>query len=211
MGQLIAPVIGGAAGASGPIAGAVAGSRVASAAAFGKIFEALGGVFEVFGSLRKATGAQEVGFAQAQAAGYWAAVARNNRIIAERAAEDVLARGRADVARRARATRLLVGRQRTALAGAGQLVDVGSALELTAEAQVTGKLDELTIRNIAERQALGFRTQGTNFEAEAVLADMRRREALRQGASTRRTFLFEAGTSLLSTASKTAARFFFRR
>ena len=67
---------------------------------FGEIFKALGGVAEVFGSLRKAGGAQEVGFAQAQAAGYWAAVARNNQILAERAAEDTLARGRADVARR---------------------------------------------------------------------------------------------------------------
>ena len=130
--------------------------------------------------------------AQAQAA-YQAAVARNNQILAERAAQDALARGRAEAAKQGVRTRQFIARQRTALAGAGQLVDVGSGLDLTADTAAAGRLEELTIRRNAEREALGFRTQGMNFAAEAQLARLR-------GQAARRALPFGIAGTLLTSA-----------
>lgn len=102
---------------------------------------------------------------------YQAAVARNNKIFAERAADDALERGRAEEKEQAIATKQLKGRQRAALAGAGIVVDQGSALQLTTETEELGKLEQMTIRSNAEREALNFRQQGANFESEAVLLE----------------------------------------
>lgn len=110
--------------------------------------------------------------AQAQAA-YQAGVYRNNQILAERAAEDEQAAGRAAVQRSQLATKQLQGRQRAVLAGNGVQVDTGGALDITSDTAAMGALDQETIRNNAERKALAYRAQGANFQADAQLATMR--------------------------------------
>jgi len=52
-------------------------------------------------------------------------------------------------------------------------VDEGTAQEVTEDTAAFGELDALTIRNNAEREALGFRTQGMNFQASGELAQLR--------------------------------------
>lgn len=117
----------------------------------------------------------------AQAAQYEQAIALRNQEIAELAAEDARERGRVKAAAEARRTKQLIALQRVALAGQGQLVDFGSALDLTADTAATGKLDELTIRNNAEREALGFEVGALNFESDAELARLRADAAIEQG------------------------------
>lgn len=103
---------------------------------------------------------------------YQAAVARNNQIIAERQAADSRARG-AEAERQQRIkTQQLIGRQRAVLAGNGVVVDEGSALDITTDTAGIGEQDALTVRANAEREALGYETQGMNFGAQAGLNSM---------------------------------------
>ena len=122
----------------------------------------------VAGTAVSAYGQYQAGQAQAAQANYAAAVARNNATLAQRAADDAQTRGQAAASQESLANAQLVGRQRAALAGAGQTVDMGSALDLTTDTKASGKLNELTILNNADREALGYEAQGMNFNAQAA-------------------------------------------
>lgn len=117
-------------------------------------------------------GQMQQGQAASKMAAYQRGVAENNAILANRAAQDALDRGKAEERRRREATRQLIGRQRAVLAGNGVVVDQGSALDITTDTAGMGELDALTIRSNAEREAAGFRAQGANFTNEAYLATM---------------------------------------
>lgn len=126
----------------------------------------------VVGTAMSAVGQLQAGKAQAAQLNYQAAVSRNNSILAQRAADDARLRGEEAARREASKTKQLAGRQRAALAANGQLVDQGSALDLTDDTMQIGKLDELTIRSNAEREALGYEAQGANFQAGSELNRM---------------------------------------
>jgi hypothetical protein len=134
-------------------------------------------VVAVIGLATSLTAAQQQAKAQKAQARYRAAVARNNATLAERAAADALARGKIAERRRAIQTRQATGRQRTLLAGAGQLVDEGSALDVTLDTAAIGAQDALTIRSNAQREALGFQQRGVNFQADAGLFDLTGKQA----------------------------------
>lgn len=123
---------------------------------------ALGAATSVYGSIQQGQAAK----AQAD---YQAAVARNNAVLASRAAADARSQGEVAAANRARQGAQLLGRQRATLASNGVLVDQGSALDLTSDTAGQNELDQLTIRNNAERQALGFEAQGMNYGSQAGL------------------------------------------
>jgi hypothetical protein len=107
--------------------------------------------------------------AAAGQAEYQQAVAKNNKIISERMAEDARVRGEEEVRKaRGRATRL-ASRQRTMLAGAGVAVEAGSALDLIGDTISVGEAEALTLRSNAEREALSFIMQGQGFQQEAAL------------------------------------------
>ncbi len=167
-------------------------------------FQTASTLFSIVGFVTQGQAARAQGQAAAQAAGYQASIARRNQIIANRAAEDALARGEAAKGRKELQTRQFISRQRTAQAGQGQKVDVGSALELVQDTAQFGKLDALQIRANAEREALGFRTQGLNFGSSAELMDLRARNALLEGDIGFKAGLFGAGKSLIKGAKKFA-------
>lgn len=121
---------------------------------------------------------KQQGKALAQQAQYRAQVAQNNQVLAERAAQDALQRGGVEEARQRMATNQNIGRQRAALAGSGQVVDTGSALTAITDTRAIGELDAQTIRSNAEREALGFRIKGMDFEAESALSRASGRQAL---------------------------------
>ena len=100
---------------------------------------------------------------------YQQAVAKNNKIISERMAEDARVRGEEEVRKARNRAKQLAGRQRTALAGAGVAVEQGSALDLIGDTISIGEVEALTIRSNAEREALGFIMQGQGFQQEAAL------------------------------------------
>jgi hypothetical protein len=134
--------------------------------------------------------------AQKQQAKYQAAVARNNAIVAERAATDARERGEKEELNFRKQLSQLKGKQRAAFSGSGVVVDEDSPLDVLAETAELGEIDALTIRNNAEREAYGFENQARNFENSAVASDAT--------ASNINPF-FTAGTTLLT--SGTAAAF----
>lgn len=146
-------------------------------------------------------GSIQQGKAAKNQADYQAQVARNNRIIAERKAEDARRRGAIEERQQRIKTAQLIGRQRASAAARGVVVDQGSALDITADTAAIGELDALTIRSNAEREALGFETQGANFEAESVL----RRRA---GSTAQSDSFLSAGGTLLSGTAKVADRWY---
>jgi hypothetical protein len=121
---------------------------------------------------------KKAGEAAANQAAYQGAVARNNQILSERAAQDAIQRGGVEESRSRMETSRLIGRQRAALAASGQVVDTGTALNITADTAGLGELDAQTIRSNAEREAYNLRIQGSNFGADATLREMSGRQAL---------------------------------
>ena len=126
--------------------------------------------------------------ASAEAARFRAQVAENNRQIAllnaeqearneanarrdaeraREAARDARDRGITDASQQRIQTRLLRERQRAAMAGANITIDQDSALDLMRETAGIGERDALTIRDNAEREALGFEQQATGFGVQA--------------------------------------------
>lgn len=130
-------------------------------------------VASALGTIAQVQSQRAAAKAAKQRAEYEAAVARNNQIFANRLADDALARGKIAETEQRKRVKQLQAAQRVAAAGQGVVVDEGSALDLTADTAALGELDALTIRNNAEREALGFRTQGINFQTSAALAQMR--------------------------------------
>ncbi len=121
------------------------------------------------GTIMQTSGQRASAQASANALRYQAQVAANNKIIADRAAADARKRGEVNANIQRQKSRQLVGRQRAALAGAGVVVDINSALSLTADTAGMGELDALTVKSNAEREALGFQAKAMQFGAEAGL------------------------------------------
>lgn len=123
-------------------------------------------------------GSVQQGQAASSQAAYQAQVARNNAILAERAAKDAEDRGRVAALNQRNRTKQLIGRQRAQLAANGVLVDRGSALDIVADTAQIGETDALTIENNADREAANYRAQGSNFTADAQLSLLRGKSAV---------------------------------
>ncbi len=167
-------------------------------------FQTVSTLLSVSGLAMQAQASAQAGVAAQRAAAYQAAVAKRNQAVANQAAEDALARGKVSTAKQALRTKQLIARQRGAGAAGGRRVDIaGSSLQdLTADTAAAGKLDELTIRSNAEREALGFRTRGLNFAAEGELALLRGESAEIEARGRQTEALFGIGTTLISGARK---------
>jgi hypothetical protein len=86
-----------------------------------------------------------------------------NAGIADWQAQDALARGRINEKRSRQQTEQTIGTQRVALASQGVDVNRGSALDVQADAAYLGELDAITIRNNAQKEAWGYKTQAANY------------------------------------------------
>lgn len=137
----------------------------------------------VIGTVMSVKGQTDQSKAAAAQANYQAAVGRNNQILAQRAADDARLRGEEAARKQKTNTSQLLGKQRAMLAANGVLVDSGSALDLTTDTAGIGKLDELTVRSNAEREALGYEAQGMNFQAGSELKGLEATNALSAGTS----------------------------
>lgn len=135
----------------------------------------------VIGGITSAGGAILGGMNASSQAAYQAGVARNNEAMAKAAARDALLRGGIEAKNKADQTRQLIGRERATLAGNGVDVNSGSALDIVSDTETAGATDELTIRDNARRQSIGYLNQGENFAGEAALDDTAQSNALLGG------------------------------
>jgi len=141
-------------------------------------------------------GQQAQAKADARSAAYKAAVARNNQQVAVWRAHDAAERGRTEVNKVNWKTAQLMGRQRTAQAGMGVVVDEESAGRIVEETAGWGKLDALNLAANVEREKYGLLVEGQNFESSAALSDMASRNALTAGRIGATTSLFEGASSV---------------
>jgi len=107
---------------------------------------------------------------QTQFAGQ-AAIARRDAEIRDRQATAVIAQGETDARQKALQLKAIEGRQLVTLAGQGADVTTGTSVDLLAETQELGKLDEERIRNNAAREAASIMADASNARANAALAD----------------------------------------
>ncbi len=155
----------------------------------------------VIGGIIQFQGQRAAGKAARAEAEYKAALAQNNRIRAEYLAEDAIERGKEEEAEERLRGRMLVGLMRAELASSGQVVDEGSAGELTIDQAELNELNAITVRTNAAREAQEFRIRASQFGSEADLQEFAGRQAERRS---RRSGL---GT-LLTTATSVAGRWY---
>lgn len=140
-------------------------------------------------------GAQQQGkWMQAQA-NYQAAVADNNRKIAEWKAADTIEAGKIAEHNKRLETAAMAGSARAIAAASG--IDPNeseSALDIQETIGMIGENDALTIRSNYARQAYGYQVQGMSYEAEGELA-------LASGRAARSAANIQSINSLLSGAS----------
>lgn len=101
------------------------------------------------GGIVSGIGAQQQAQAQANAANYNAAVARNAATFAKQ-------QGEVQAQANDRKTAAMIGRQRAVYAAGNLDVNSGSPLDIQADTAQFGRLNSLTIRNNAARQAYGY-------------------------------------------------------
>ena len=155
----------------------------------------------VVGGVMSARAQQQQAAQQASHSYYQAGIARNNQIAANYAAQDAIERGKVDRAKAAIASKQRQGAQRAALAAGGVDVNSGSALDLQLETEALGNYDQLVAMNNAEREALGFRTQGANFGGEVGLHTSAAQNSLYSGKTA-------ATATLIGTAGSVASKWY---
>lgn len=121
----------------------------------------------VAGAGMAAMSAVSQGHAQAANARYQAEVAANNVTIAKQNASMATQQGEAAATQRELKTRANVGAIKAAQAANGIDVNTGSAVDVRSGAEENGQLSALVIKSDAARQAFGYQTQGSNFEAQS--------------------------------------------
>ncbi|MDA0798709.1 MAG: hypothetical protein O2884_08575 [Chloroflexi bacterium] len=135
---------------------------------------AIGGYVQYQGQKQAASSAQAM-------AEYEAGVARNNAIASERFAVDAEQRGTAAEQEQRLKTRQLLARQRVGFAANNVQLGSGAVIGTLGDTAAFGELDALTIKSNAQREAFGFRMQGSNFQAESGLARARGATAKSEG------------------------------
>lgn len=90
--------------------------------------------------------------------------------MSEDQARDAIDRGAVAEAEHRRKVSQFKGQQRSVLAASGVELDSGSASDLQADTAMLGELDALTIRNNAEREAYGYRSNAASSRFEGAQA-----------------------------------------
>jgi hypothetical protein len=138
-------------------------------------------------------------------ANYRAAVARNNAIRAEYAAQDVEKSKKEGVRKQTLKGALLIGQMRAVMGGSGATVNEGSNAQLIDDQQTANRLDVLKVANNYDRRAHALRTQAADFDAEAGLLEF-------SGANAERNAKAQATGTLLGTVGSVAEKWYgFKR
>lgn len=85
-------------------------------------------------------------------------------------AADATTRGEVNEKRQRQATEGVIGAQRVSLATQGVDVNLGSSLDVQADAAYLGELDALTIRSNAAKEAYGFKVQAQDYRLRGKYA-----------------------------------------
>jgi hypothetical protein len=107
-----------------------------------------------------------------QLAEYNAAVTRNNAEYARRQAEDAISKGEDTVQDQRRKVAALKGTQVSTMAAHGLSLSEGTPFQILEETDLFGMLDEMTIRENAQKVSWAKRMEAYNFDAQAKGIDL---------------------------------------
>lgn len=124
----------------------------------------------LLGAGMEASGQLIEGKALREAGQYRAQILKRNAQFSKALATDAIRRGEVEAQRQQTKAAQFIGSQRAALAAAGVLVDEGSAVDLQADTAYVGAQEVQDIRLNAEREALQYKMNAFNQEADATLA-----------------------------------------
>lgn len=99
--------------------------------------------------------------------------ARENKALADRAADDAILRGGKEAALLRTQASETISAQKVAFNSSGVDASVGTPASLAEGTRAMGELDAQTMENNAAREAWGFRTHGLKFQAQAALESRR--------------------------------------
>jgi hypothetical protein len=123
-----------------------------------------------------ATSAATTAYAQSQAfkaqGNYESTVANTNEAMANLTKDQTLEQGDIAAGNKNLETRQRVGAIRASQGGSGVNVGSGSSLAVQTGANLVGTLDEMTIRNNAQRRAFGYKVQATQDSYQGRFARM---------------------------------------
>ncbi|MEQ9887609.1 hypothetical protein ABRP55_13770 [Pectobacterium zantedeschiae] len=117
-------------------------------------------------------------YSQNQSAKATAKAANTNAEIAEGQAKDAINRGNANADRVRQQYRQQAGAQAAAMGASGSELSSGTALDIFGDTAAIGELDAMTTFNNAEREAYGFRAQGSSFRNDASVARLQGKNAV---------------------------------
>lgn len=150
------------------------------------------GAISAYGQMEQGKAAQQSGL-------YQAAVARNNKIIAERAAEAEKMQGLSESEQNDYKVRSVAGTQKAIQAANGIDVNSGTALAIRKGTVEMGTYDSEMIRANAGKKAYNYLVQAQNFESEARFKTM-------EGDNARRASKIAAFGTLVGTAGSVASK-----
>ena len=148
-----------------------------------------------------AYGQYQSGVAQRQQANYQSKVAKNNAIMADRAAEGARSRGSVEELQSRLRTKQAIGTQRARSASMGVQVDTGSALDLVGDISQAGEFDALNIRYATELEAGGYTDQARQFRSDAQLRRIGGQQQEQAG-------LIDAGSTFLTGGGNVADKWY---
>jgi hypothetical protein len=123
-------------------------------------------------------GAIQSGQAASQAASYQAQVARNNATVASQNADAAQRQGVLDEQNKIRQNRALIGAQTAGAAANGLDVNSGTAVDIRSGQANVNQQSLTSLRDMTDRKVASYRSQGSNFQADAALAGMRGDQAV---------------------------------
>lgn len=138
-------------------------------------------IFMIGGTLLSGAGQIASADADAKAAKYNAEVQRNNAMMAERQARNVLDAGTREEQKQKAQTQQLMAKQQAAQAANGVDVTFGTPLDLMVDTAKQGAIDALTIRTNAYRNYDDTRNQAVASRNQAALYDMQAKNSRTAG------------------------------
>ena len=132
----------------------------------------LGTALMVGGGLLSGAGQISSANAQSKAAKYNAEVQRQNAMLAERQAKNVLEAGAREEQKQKALTQQLMAKQQAAFAANGVDPTFGTPLDRMVDTAKQGAIDDLTIRVSTYRQYDDVRNQAVSYRNQAALYDM---------------------------------------
>jgi len=115
-----------------------------------------------------AIGGAVQGFSAMASANYNAKVAENNALMMQQQADQARFRGNIDAQTQDMKTKAILGQQLAQQGASGFDINSKSAIDLRASTAQLGRLDSLTKKNNAEREAYGFEVKKTDYLATAA-------------------------------------------